>query len=134
MLSLDLPDKGVNRQARPSEGVPAKTSRFASGLGSRRGTNTGVREGVGRRMLGRTAATRACGGAINTSTIHAAPIAFSVEGVAELLGCSTDTVRRMIRSGRLKAIQPLGKGGRVFVGRSSIERLFDSAAADPTEH
>ena len=67
---------------------------------------------------------------MTASTIHAAPIAFSVGEVAELLGCSTDTIRRMISSGRLDAIQPLGKGGRVFVGRNSIERLFDSAAAD----
>jgi excisionase family DNA binding protein len=67
---------------------------------------------------------------MTTTTIHAAPIAFSVGEVAELLGCSTDTVRRMIGSGRLDAIQPLGKGGRVFVGRSSIERLFDEAGAD----
>ena len=47
---------------------------------------------------------------MTTTTIHAAPIAFSVGKVAELLGCSTDTVRRMISSGRLDAIQPLGKG------------------------
>jgi excisionase family DNA binding protein len=64
---------------------------------------------------------------MTTTTIHAAPIAFSVGEVAELLGCSTDTVRRMISSSRLEAVQPLGKGGRVFVGRASIERLFDSA-------
>ena len=67
---------------------------------------------------------------MTTTTIHAAPIAFSVGEVAGLLGCSTDTVRRMIASGRLGAVQPLGKGGRVFVGRASIERLFDEAAAD----
>jgi excisionase family DNA binding protein len=65
---------------------------------------------------------------MTTTTIHAAPIAFSVGEVAELLGCSTDTVRRMIGSRRLDAVQPLGKGSRVFVGRSSIERLFDEAA------
>lgn len=59
-----------------------------------------------------------------TTTIPDAPIAFSVSEVADLLGCSTDTVRRMIGSGRLEAVQPLGKGGRVFIGRSSIERLF----------
>jgi excisionase family DNA binding protein len=63
-------------------------------------------------------------------TINAAPIAYSVSEVAELLGCSTDTVRRMITSGRLDAVQPLGKGGRVFVGRSQIEALFDAAATD----
>ena len=62
------------------------------------------------------------------TTIHAAPIAFSVGEVAELLGCSTDTVRRMIASSLLDAVQPLGKGGRVFIGRSSIERLFDATA------
>ena len=66
---------------------------------------------------------------MTTTTIHAAPIAFSVGEVAELLGCSTDTVRRMIGSGRLDAVQPLGTGGRVFVGRASIERLFEEAAA-----
>ncbi len=63
-------------------------------------------------------------------TINAAPIAFSVSEVAELLGCSTDTVRRMITSGRLDAVQPLGKGARVFVGRSQIEALFDATDAD----
>ena len=63
------------------------------------------------------------------NTVHAAPIAFSVREVAELLGCSTDTVRRLITSGRLDAVQPIGKGGRVFVGRSSIERLFDATVA-----
>lgn len=67
---------------------------------------------------------------MTTSTIHAAPIAFSVGEVAELLGCSTDTVRRMIGSGQLDAIQPLGKGGRVFIGRASIARLFDSVVSD----
>jgi excisionase family DNA binding protein len=64
---------------------------------------------------------------MNANTIEVVPIAFSVGEVAELLGCSADTVRRMIGSGRLEAIQPLGKGGRVFVGRSSIERLFAEA-------
>jgi excisionase family DNA binding protein len=66
-------------------------------------------------------------------TVHAAPIAFSVGEVAELLGCSTDTVRRLIASGRLEAIQPLGKGSRVFVGRSSIERLFDESVIGFTD-
>jgi len=64
------------------------------------------------------------------STVHAAPIAFSVAEVAELLGCSNDTVRRMIASGQLEAVQPLGKGGRVFVARSAIERLFETCAAE----
>jgi excisionase family DNA binding protein len=41
--------------------------------------------------------------------LHAAPIAFSVAEAAELLGCSTDTVRRMIASGRVEGVQPLGK-------------------------
>jgi len=63
-------------------------------------------------------------------TIHAAPIAFSVSEVAELLGCSTDSVRRMIAAGRLDAVQPLGKGGRVFIGRSQIEALFEATATD----
>jgi excisionase family DNA binding protein len=63
-------------------------------------------------------------------TVHAAPIAFSVSEVAELLGCSTDTVRRLIAAGRLEAVQPRGKGGRVFIGRSSIEQLFEEAAQD----
>jgi excisionase family DNA binding protein len=64
------------------------------------------------------------------STVHAAPIAFSVSEVAELLGCSTDSVRRMIAAGQLDAVQPLGKGGRVFIGRSSIERLFEQVATE----
>jgi excisionase family DNA binding protein len=55
------------------------------------------------------------------------PMAFSVREAAELLGCSTDTVRRLIAAGRLEAVQPLGKGGRVFVGRRSIAELFESA-------
>jgi len=63
-----------------------------------------------------------------TTTIYAAPIAFSVGEVAELLGCSTDTVRRMI--GPARSDSTPRKGGRVFVGRSSIERLFDEAGAD----
>jgi excisionase family DNA binding protein len=63
-------------------------------------------------------------------TVHPIPIAFSVAEVAELLGCSADTVRRMIGSGRLEAVQPLGKGGRVFVGRRSLERFFEQAAMD----
>lgn len=67
------------------------------------------------------------------TAVHTAPIAFSVGEVAELLGCSTDTVRRLIASGRLEAIQPLGKGGRVFVGRSSIERLFDESVVGFTD-
>jgi excisionase family DNA binding protein len=67
------------------------------------------------------------------TAVHAAPIAFSVSEVAELLGCSTDTVRRLIASGRVDAIQPLGKGGRVFVGRSSIERLFDESVIGFTD-
>ena len=67
---------------------------------------------------------------MSANTIQVVPIAFSVGEVAELLGCSADTVRRMIASGQLEAIQPLGKGGRVFVGRWSIERLFEEAAMD----
>jgi len=70
---------------------------------------------------------------MSANTIQVVPIAFSVGEVAELLGCSADTVRRMIASGQLEAIQPLGKGGRVFVGRSSIERLFDESARDLTD-
>jgi excisionase family DNA binding protein len=66
---------------------------------------------------------------MSAHALHVVPIAFSVAEAAELLGCSTDTVRRLIASGRLKAIQPLGKGGRVFVGRKSIERLFEESAA-----
>jgi hypothetical protein len=31
----------------------------------------------------------------------------------------------MINSGQLDAVQPLGKGGRVFVGRRSLERLLE---------
>lgn len=64
---------------------------------------------------------------MSASPVNVVPIAFSVGEVAELLGCSADTVRRMIESGRLDAVQPLGKGGRVFVGRRSIERLFAEA-------
>jgi excisionase family DNA binding protein len=55
------------------------------------------------------------------------PIAFSVRETAELLGCSTDTVRRLIAARQLEAVQPLGKGGRVFVGRRSIAELFEHA-------
>jgi excisionase family DNA binding protein len=55
------------------------------------------------------------------------PIAFSVAEVADLLGCSADTVRRMIAAGLLDAVQPLGKGGRVFVGRQAVEAFFDRA-------
>jgi excisionase family DNA binding protein len=67
---------------------------------------------------------------MTTTADDAAPIACSVGEAARLLGCSTDTIRRMIGSGQLQAAQPLGKGGRVFVGRSSIERCFDYAPAD----
>lgn len=67
---------------------------------------------------------------MSASPVSVVPIAFSVGEVAELLGCSADTVRRMIDSGGLDAVQPLGKGGRVFVGRKSIERLFAEAATD----
>ncbi len=67
---------------------------------------------------------------MSASPLKVVPIAFSVGEVAELLGCSSDTVRRMIASGQLDAVQPLGKGGRVFVGRKSIERLFAAAVDD----
>ena len=67
---------------------------------------------------------------MSANAIQVVPIAFSVGEVAALLGCSSDTVRRMIASGQLDAVQPLGKGGRVFVGRSSIERLFAEAERD----
>ncbi|MEX0664749.1 MAG: helix-turn-helix domain-containing protein [Acidimicrobiia bacterium] len=67
---------------------------------------------------------------MTVQSTHAAPIAFSVAEVAELLGCSSDTVRRMIASGQLRAVQPLGKGGRVFVGRSQIEALFERASSE----
>ena len=68
---------------------------------------------------------------MRTPAPKVAPVAFSVGEVAELLGCSNDTVRRMIASGRLDAVQPLGKGGRVFIGRRSLDRLFAEAKADP---
>jgi excisionase family DNA binding protein len=55
------------------------------------------------------------------------PIALSVTEAADLLGCSADTVRRMIDAGLLDAVQPLGKGGRVFVGRRAVEEFFDRA-------
>ena len=55
------------------------------------------------------------------------PIALSVSEVADLFGCSTDTVRRLIAAGQLDAVQPLGKGGRVFVGRRAVEAFFDGA-------
>lgn len=55
------------------------------------------------------------------------PIAFSVTEAADLLGCSADTVRRLIAAGLLDAVQPLGKGGHVFVGRRAVEAFFDRA-------
>lgn len=63
------------------------------------------------------------------SPLKGVPVAFSVGEVAELLGCSTDTVRRMIAANQLPAVQPLGRGGRIFVGRAQVEGLFDVAAA-----
>jgi excisionase family DNA binding protein len=56
------------------------------------------------------------------------PIALSVNEVADLLGCSGDTVRRLIAAGLLDAVQPLGKGGRVFVGRRAVEAFFERAS------
>jgi excisionase family DNA binding protein len=56
------------------------------------------------------------------------PIALSVTEAADLLGCSTDTVRRLIAAGMLDAVQPLGKGGHVFVGRRAVEAFFERAS------
>jgi len=59
------------------------------------------------------------------------PLAFSVAEVADLLGCSADTVRRLIAAGLFDAVQPLGKGGRDFVGRRAVESFFGRLGALP---
>lgn len=47
---------------------------------------------------------------------------------AALARCSTRTLRRAVRAGRLRAVQPAGRGGRVFITLGDLERwLFDGA-------
>jgi len=64
---------------------------------------------------------------MSAQPVEITPIALSVTEAADLLGCSGDTVRRLIAAGLLDAVQPLGKGGHVFVGRRSVEAFFDRA-------
>jgi excisionase family DNA binding protein len=64
---------------------------------------------------------------MSIQSVEMIPIALSVAEAADLLGCSTDTVRRLIAAGLLDAVQPLGKGGHVFVGRRAVEAFFDRA-------
>jgi excisionase family DNA binding protein len=65
---------------------------------------------------------------MSAQPVEMAPIAMSVTEAADLLGCSGDTVRRLIAAGLLDAVQPLGKGGHVFVGRRAVEAFFDRAS------
>lgn len=47
---------------------------------------------------------------------------------AAIARCSTRTLRRAVRAGRLRAVQPAGRGGRVLIMLGDLERwLFDGA-------
>lgn len=51
---------------------------------------------------------------------------YNVKDVAKLLGTSEETVRRWIRSGKLKASMDSRKGGSVITEGKDFLRLFDT--------
>ncbi|MCA0257149.1 MAG: helix-turn-helix domain-containing protein [Proteobacteria bacterium] len=45
--------------------------------------------------------------------------------IAEILGCRTDSVRRMFREGRLRgAFKVPGKSGRILMSTSALQRMM----------
>jgi excisionase family DNA binding protein len=50
--------------------------------------------------------------------------AYSVSDVARLLGCSADSVLRLIRAGELHGVQPLGPRARVFIPHDAVDELL----------
>lgn len=57
---------------------------------------------------------------------------FSVLEVAWLLKCSYDTVRRLIRNGRLGASQD-GKGGAIIVSREDLDAYYAASRVTPVK-
>jgi excisionase family DNA binding protein len=57
------------------------------------------------------------------------PLAYSVSRTAKLLGCSDNTVRRMIATGQLRAVRLCG---RVVVPVVAIEKLLGVERQTPT--
>jgi len=53
--------------------------------------------------------------------------AFTVREAAQRIGCSTDTIYRMVKSGELPALRN-GPRGKIFIAADQIERLFRGAA------
>jgi excisionase family DNA binding protein len=59
------------------------------------------------------------------------PLAYGVSRTAKLLGCSDNTVRRMISSGQLRAVRLCG---RVVVPVVAIEELLGVQRPSPSAH
>lgn len=51
---------------------------------------------------------------------------------AAIARCSTRTLRRAVRAGRLRAVQPAGRGGRVLIALGDLERWLFDVAGPPT--
>jgi excisionase family DNA binding protein len=47
--------------------------------------------------------------------------------------CSTRTLRRALRSGRLRASQPGGRGGKLLIAASELYRWLDAGATSTSE-
>ena len=62
-----------------------------------------------------------CGCALEASMVEQA--VFSPEQAAKHLGVSESTVRRRIRDGQLKAVQPGGPGSRILISREALHRF-----------
>jgi excisionase family DNA binding protein len=56
-------------------------------------------------------------------TVPTDPPAFTVREAAQRVGCSRDTIRRMVKSGELPAFRH-GPRGKIFIARDEIEGLF----------
>jgi excisionase family DNA binding protein len=63
------------------------------------------------------------GGATILSTMATEKFAFTVREAAQKIGCSRDTVYRMVHSGELPHFQH-GPRGKIFIAVVEIEKLF----------
>jgi excisionase family DNA binding protein len=51
-----------------------------------------------------------------------------IETASQLYGLSTDALRRLLRSGRLRSYRPPPAGGKILIERAELEQLIRDSA------
>ena len=58
---------------------------------------------------------------MDTHTTHSAPVYYTIEEAADILRASITTIRRYLRDGQLKAVQPAGKCGLILIPAEALK-------------